>query len=98
MRASRQTVLAAEFPLHAVTGRLGNTPQIVMKHYLMTTNADFAKAVEPAPGDAQRVSQNCMREKSASPRSVGQAKQVSTTISGVCEGLRDAVPPPPPQK
>ena len=44
LRASRETELAAEFPLHVVTRWLGNTPKIAMKHYLQVTEDDFAKA------------------------------------------------------
>ncbi len=46
MRASRETELAATFPVHVVTAWLGNTPRIALKHYLMTTDADFQKAVQ----------------------------------------------------
>lgn len=44
LRASRETELAAEYPLHVVTKWLGNTPKIAMKHYLQVTQADFARA------------------------------------------------------
>ena len=45
MRASRETELVREHPIHVVTAWLGNTPQIAMKHYLMVTEMDFAKAI-----------------------------------------------------
>ncbi|MEN6365924.1 MAG: site-specific integrase [Thermoguttaceae bacterium] len=45
LRASRETELAGEYPVHVVTGWLGNTPKIAMKHYLMTTESDFSKAI-----------------------------------------------------
>ncbi len=44
MRASRETELAAEHPIHVVTAWLGNTPRIAMKHYLTVTDADFERA------------------------------------------------------
>ncbi len=44
LRASRETELAADFPIHVVTSWLGNTPRIAMKHYLQTTDADFERA------------------------------------------------------
>jgi integrase len=44
MRASRETELAKDFPLHVVTAWLGNTPRIAMKHYLQVTEADFRTA------------------------------------------------------
>ena len=48
LRASRETELAAEFPLHVVTRWLGNTPRIAMKHYLQVTEDDFARAAGKA--------------------------------------------------
>jgi hypothetical protein len=35
MRASRETELAKEYPIHVVTSWLGNTPRIALKHYLL---------------------------------------------------------------
>lgn len=46
LRASRETELAAEHPIHVVTAWIGNTPQIALRHYLMPTEEDFAKAVQ----------------------------------------------------
>ena len=51
LRASRETELAQEYPVHVVTAWLGNSPRIAMKHYLMTTEADFQRA---AAGSAKR--------------------------------------------
>lgn len=45
MRASRETELAALFPIQVVTAWLGNTPKIAMKHYLRITEGDFTKAI-----------------------------------------------------
>jgi len=44
LRSSRETELAQDFPIHVVTAWLGNTPTIAMRHYLLTTNADFERA------------------------------------------------------
>lgn len=46
MRASRETELAKEYPIHVVTAWLGNTPRIALKHYLQVTDADFERAAE----------------------------------------------------
>lgn len=46
LRASRETELAQEYPIHVVTAWLGNTPRIAMKHYLMVTENEFQKAVQ----------------------------------------------------
>ena len=44
MRASRQTELQREFPLHVVCSWLGNSPRIAQQSYLLVTEDDFAKA------------------------------------------------------
>ncbi len=46
MRASRETELAKEYPIHVVTAWLGNTPRIALKHYLQVTDADFERAAQ----------------------------------------------------
>jgi integrase len=56
LRASRETELMERFPLQVVTQWIGNTPNIAMKHYLMTTDAHFAEAIgETARKTAQYV-------------------------------------------
>jgi hypothetical protein len=44
MRASRQTELPREFPMHVVCSRLGNSPRIAQQSYLLVTEDNFAKA------------------------------------------------------
>jgi hypothetical protein len=44
LRASRETELVRQFPLHIVTSWLGNTPAIALRHYLLTTDDDFQRA------------------------------------------------------
>jgi integrase len=51
MRASRETELAKEFPIHVVTSWLGNTPRIALKHYLQVTDADFEQAANVTKAD-----------------------------------------------
>jgi hypothetical protein len=43
-RASRQTELQREFPLHVVCSWLGNSPRIAQQSYLLVTKVYFAKA------------------------------------------------------
>ena len=45
MRASRQTELEREFPLHVVCSWLGNSPKVAQRSYLLVTSADFQKAI-----------------------------------------------------
>ncbi len=44
LRASRQTELAASFPLHTVCAWIGNTKAIAAGHYLQVTDADWTRA------------------------------------------------------
>jgi hypothetical protein len=44
MRASQQTELQREFPLHVVCSWLGNSPRIAQQSYLLVTEDDFARA------------------------------------------------------
>jgi hypothetical protein len=44
MRASRQTELQREFPLHVVCNWLGNSPRIAQQSYLLVTEDDFTEA------------------------------------------------------
>jgi len=46
LRASRETELVENFPVHVVTEWLGNSPDIARKHYLQTHEEHFQRAVE----------------------------------------------------
>lgn len=50
LRASRQTELAAVFPLHTVCAWIGNTKAIAAGHYLQVTDADWFRATESKNG------------------------------------------------
>jgi hypothetical protein len=47
LRASRETELAAEYPLHVVCAWIGNSALIAQKHYLQVTEGDFERATTP---------------------------------------------------
>ncbi len=49
MRATRQTELAEAYPIQVVCTWIGNSQKIAQNHYLQTTDAHFAKAVENPP-------------------------------------------------
>ncbi len=44
LRASAETDLVSQFPVHVVAAWLGNSPAVAAKHYLMVTDADFERA------------------------------------------------------
>ena len=48
MRASRETELAKDHPIHVVVGWMGNTVSIAMRYYLQITDADFDRATQSA--------------------------------------------------
>ena len=49
MRASRQTELEAQFPLHVVCSWLGNSESVAKDSYLLVTDSHFQAAVNPKP-------------------------------------------------
>jgi hypothetical protein len=51
MRASRQTELQREFPIHVVRSWLRNSPHVAQQSYLLVTEDDFAKAAGAKEGD-----------------------------------------------
>lgn len=46
LRASRETELAAEYPIHVVCEWIGNTAAIAAKHYLTVREEDFERATK----------------------------------------------------
>ena len=54
LRATRASELVEIFPAHVAAGWLGHSPEIARRHYLMTTEEHFKKAVESA---AQKAAQ-----------------------------------------
>jgi integrase len=97
LRASRETELAAEYPVHVVTSWLGNTPRIAMKHYLMTTEADFRRAagrdVEAAHKAAHFDDDSAQNAAQPVPAMIRQECQ-ETTEPQVLLGVRKLVATP----
>ena len=50
LRATRETELANEYPLHVVTAWLGNTEKVASKHYLQVTDSHFEQAQRAKTG------------------------------------------------
>ena len=96
LRASRETELVAQFPIHVVAHWLGNTPEIAMKHYLRVTEADFANAasgpvevsstlvtgVENCIHDADRSNSESIENGGAESGAVVAQKQAQHTSAG----------------
>jgi hypothetical protein len=45
MRASRETELAPDYPLHVVMAWIGDSAPIAARHYSQVTDADFEQAI-----------------------------------------------------
>lgn len=60
LRASCETDLMRDHPIHIVTAWIGNTPKIALGHYLQTLDGDFEKAIRgDADSDARGAQKSC---------------------------------------
>ena len=87
LRASRETELAREYPVHVVTAWLGNTPKIALKHYLMTTDADFAKAAGKAAQNPAHYGNDWARNQAQQPAGDSGRPWQETTQAPGNQGL-----------
>jgi len=58
LRASRETELVDNFPLHVVTAWLGNSPAVATRHYLQVTDEHFQRAAQGGAGGGAHTSRN----------------------------------------
>ncbi len=83
LRASRQTELADQFPLHVVTDWIGNSPDIADRHYLKTTDEHFRKAIAGIPsfGPTEPVhyAQNTTQQAAETGRNGSQTQNASSS-------------------
>ncbi len=93
MRASRETELAKEHPIHVVTSWLGNSPRIALKHYLQVTDTDFERAAEVVgDGGAEAgapSAQNAAQRAHAGSRGESLKKQKAPTPVGASATRRE---------
>lgn len=74
LRASRETELVENYPVQVVTSWLGNTPGIAMKHYLMTTDEHFARAIEGDVECGAKAAQKAAQQTHAKGRMESQVE------------------------
>ena len=93
LRASRQTELAATFPLHTVCAWIGNTKAIAAGHYLQVTDADWTRATgaqkaaaNPA-AEARPITPTGYQPKTKHPRISREIAGVGTKCDAVESGL-----------
>lgn len=77
-------------PIHVVTAWLGNTPAVALRHYLLTTDLDFDRAIgryqeRVIPGQAnaesEKAVQNAVQYRTESTRSYSQTKNENRGFS-----------------
>ncbi len=92
LRASRETELAAQFPIHVVCAWIGNSPAIAVKHYLQVTEGDFEKASALQNAQQQGLEQGSTEAQDGVslvdiPHGLLDAASVRDTVqgTGVCQ-------------
>jgi hypothetical protein len=70
LRATRETELAADYPIHVVSRWLGHTAMVAAKHYLQVTDADFERAAKSGAVEVQ----NPVQQPAASSRKMSQVR------------------------
>ncbi len=74
LRATRETELVEAYPVQVVTSRLGNTPNIAMRHHLMTTGEHFDRAVR-GDGTAGQAAQDPAQQMHANKRKTAHGEK-----------------------
>ena len=97
LRATRQTELEAEFPLHVVCRWLGHSPGVARKHYLPVTDEHFARAAGGGAGGegaarvgelrATRANAHCNAAMHEMEGNAGNGPSSNGPISGDCAPL-----------
>ena len=74
-----------------VTAWLGNTPKIALKHYLMTTDADFQKAAQnPVHCGDDSVQKSGAAGQRAILENTRKKRRKPLIIKGLCYNLQEA--------
>ena len=91
LRASRETELAEQFPLHTACAWIGNSPRVAHKHYLQVTEAHFEKASAANSGavNDEKALQKPVQHPTASVRNEPQTSIPSGKTLGFCEDLQN---------
>jgi len=88
LRASRETDLVETYPVQVVTGWLGNTPAVAMRHYLMTTDSHFDAAIR-GEGLGEKAAQNPAQQPHAARRNASHDDSGKTKNPAICGAFRE---------
>ncbi len=80
LRASRQTELAAQHPIHVVCEWIGNSAAIAQAHYLQVTDGDFDRAAKSGAIVVQKAVQTAV------DRDERELLELSQVLTGDCPG------------
>lgn len=75
LRLTRQTELAASFPLHIVCAWLGNTTAVAAEHYLQVTDQDYENAAQAVHIPVHRAVHQTGQQASVDSRKDSQGEQ-----------------------
>ena len=103
LRASRETELAAEYPIHVVCEWIGNSAAIAAKHYLTVRESDYERATvqrgakNGAPAAQKTAQQIAAQSRTNPPRTTQRPR--ATTLTPLAASRCDIVPlyPVPPR-
>ena len=87
LRLTRQTELAAIFPLHIVCAWLGNTTAVAAEHYLQVTDQDYENAAQAVQNPVHRAVHQPVQQLAAHFRKDSQGQQKTPENPGL---LRDS--------
>ncbi len=76
MRATRETELSQDYPMHVVSAWIGNSTPVAVKHYLTVTDGDYEKALQNPMQQPQETARNGRNQEAQTPG-----------FSGVCDPL-----------
>lgn len=93
LRASRQTELAAEFPLADVCSWLGNSPAVALSHYVQSQDCNFVEATRRETGGAKSGAQVVQSGvNSTKVQSVPHVKENSQPLADCTFGHNEKTP------
>lgn len=89
LRASRETELAAEHPIHVVCAWIGNSAAIAAKHYLTVREEDYLRGSGAKSGArvAQKQAQQADAERSKNPKKstkLASGEEVTRNLAASC--------------
>ena len=96
LRASLETDLTHQFPIHVVTAWLGNSPKIAADHYLSVRESDFARAVsiQLGQGVGQQLHETADIGSQACPTSAPLGAETRREVPFLAGNSEPLIPPP----